>query len=213
MSSTQWKPVAPMIVEAARQARARGLSLRAVAAHLATRGMLGPSGGPYLPGSIAAMLKDRPPTVVTVDEAPPLAEVPTVDAAPATVEPEAPTVDSAPLDAASLPAVIEPPIIDAALPAITVNAEPVVEDRDIEIEFDLEPQPAVDVEPVKQPWQPTRDQDGHVELRDLMRRLSDYRELQEAAMAAVGLGLDQIEWLVHRGELRDMVADWLTANT
>lgn len=120
MSQTRWTPVEARIVEAARQARARGLSLRAISAELAAKGILGPSGGPYLPGSIAAMVRDRD----HIDRAPALA----VDAAVLPVdvigddgsgldaEPAAPAVDvlADPIvDAAPLPG-LEPPIVDAA---------------------------------------------------------------------------------------------------
>ena len=59
MPSTRWKPVPAPVVEAARQARARGLSLRAISIELANGDMLSPSGRPYLPGSIAAMVRDH----------------------------------------------------------------------------------------------------------------------------------------------------------
>lgn len=52
-----WLPVTADVVDVAQDARRAGLSLRAVAASLAERGMLAPSGKPYGAQSIKAMLK------------------------------------------------------------------------------------------------------------------------------------------------------------
>lgn len=51
-----WLPVPAAAVQAAKAARARGLSLRAVAADLAAQGFLSPSGRPYQAGSVARMI-------------------------------------------------------------------------------------------------------------------------------------------------------------
>ena len=53
----QWKAVPEEVVRAARAAAKRGLSLRAIAANLATRGFLSPSGKPYGAQSVKGMLK------------------------------------------------------------------------------------------------------------------------------------------------------------
>lgn len=54
-----WQPAPAAAVEAARAARARGLSLRQVAAELAASGLTAPSGKPYGPQSIKSMLRTR----------------------------------------------------------------------------------------------------------------------------------------------------------
>jgi DNA invertase Pin-like site-specific DNA recombinase len=53
----QWKPVPQAASEAAIAAQKRGLSLRAIAAELASRGFLSPSGKPYGPQSVKRMLE------------------------------------------------------------------------------------------------------------------------------------------------------------
>jgi DNA invertase Pin-like site-specific DNA recombinase len=50
------RPVPAAAVQAAKDARVRGLSLRAVSADLAAQGFLSPSGRPYQPGSVARMI-------------------------------------------------------------------------------------------------------------------------------------------------------------
>jgi DNA invertase Pin-like site-specific DNA recombinase len=53
----QWKPVPQAASKAAREAPKRGLSLREIAAELASRGFLSPSGKPYGPQSVKRMLE------------------------------------------------------------------------------------------------------------------------------------------------------------
>ena len=53
----QWKPVPQAASKAAREAQKRGLSLRRIAAELASRGFLSPSGKPYGPQSVKRMLE------------------------------------------------------------------------------------------------------------------------------------------------------------
>lgn len=53
----QWKPVPQAASKAAIAAQKRGLSLRKIAAELATRGFLSPSGKPYGAQSVKGMLK------------------------------------------------------------------------------------------------------------------------------------------------------------
>ena len=52
-----WIPVTADTVAIAKDARARGLSLRRIAGLLDSQGLRGPSGAPYQAGSVAAMLR------------------------------------------------------------------------------------------------------------------------------------------------------------
>jgi hypothetical protein len=187
-----WKPVPAAVVEAAWQAQCRGLSLRAIAAELASKGMLSPSERPYLPGSIVNMLRDRDHVVdrtqpaVVDDDLDPEVEMDEPGAG-------ADAVDAVPTLPAALDDVVGP--VDAAPPA------------DIE-------QPAVDVAPVKPRWQAARGQYGLVDFRSLLQRLCEFsQELQVLAMASANLRIEQMGLLADRGDWRETVANWLAVNT
>ena len=197
MSKHLWKPVDPAVVEAAWQASMRGLSLRAVAAELATRDMLSPSDREYLPGSIANMLRDRAPVIV-VDDPDPDVEI-DVELEPG-------------VDCQSLPRpIVDATVFDAAhgLPSL----EPLTEPKPQTVDAAPPADPIVDAQPVK-PWKPRYDGFGYVDFRSLLRRLADFPEdVQAAAMSSAKLRLDQMGLLADRAPAREIVASWLELNT
>jgi hypothetical protein len=225
MPNQLWKSVPAAVVKAAWQARARGLSLRAVASELAAQDMLSPSGRVYLPGSIAAMLRDG---AYRVDAAPP-AELegavddidieidvaddaqPAADAVDAVSTPPAAvvdTVDVAPSVDAAPPADIEQqPIVDAAV--VDGTQQPLTEPKPQPIDAAT---PAVDA-PLVKGWEPRRDSRGSVDATDLLRHLVEYPDLQAAAMASAGLRVEQMTMLLDRPALRETVANWLSWRT
>ncbi len=225
MPNQLWKPVPSAVVKAAWQARARGLSLRAVAAELAAQDMLSPSGRVYLPGSIAAMLRDGD---YRVDAAPSAAledavddldiEIdvaddmqPAVDAVDAVPTPPAAVVDAvdvAPIVDAAPPADLEqPPIVDAAV--VDGTQQPLTEPKPQPVDT---AQPPVDAHLVKG-WEPRRDSHGSVDAADLLRQLIEYPDLQAAAMAAAGLRVEQMTVLLDRPACRETVANYLSWRT
>jgi hypothetical protein len=237
MPNKLWKPVPSAVVQAARQARADGLSLRAIAAELASKDMLSPSGRTYLPGSIAAMLRDHvdaghddPARLRMLTDRDYLGPPPAalegvvddidieVDVADHT-EPAADAVDAVPtppaavVDAVDVAPSVDAPVFDAAhgLAPLDVDEtqQPLTEPEPQPV--DAAP-PAVDAEPVKPRWQPQRT-NGLIDFRSLMLRLCDVPHLQEAAMASAGLRVDQMGSLASRGDWRECVANWLSHNT
>jgi hypothetical protein len=253
MSKARFSPVPAPIVEAARQARARGLSLRAIAAELAAKGILGPSGGPYLPGSIACMVRghdhvavdvlpviddpdieldqleaasavDAVPTPATeiVDAA--LEQLPVVDTI--LEQPAAPIVDAAVFDAAHGLLFIDSPPIDAE--QLPVTDEPAVDAQPVDERSAWLMAPAVDAEPAPAPeqpavqiidttppivatpsWEPRRGSYGQVDVAHLLRRLSEFPHLQQAAMSSAGLRVEQMEDLFSQPSACEAVANYL----
>ena len=198
--SNLWEPVHAAVVEAAWQARERGLSLRAIAAELAGKGTLSPSDRPYLPGSIAAMLRPR--------EYPAAAHIVDDD-----LEVEIDVHHS--VDAAAVAPIVDAAVFDAAhgLQALdaSITQQPFTEPTPQT--FDAVPaEPIVDAAPVKPQWQPRRGAHGLIDFRSLLQRLGEVPHLQEAAMASVNLRLDQMGLLADRGDWRESVANWLVVN-
>lgn len=158
--------------------------MHAVAADLAAKGWLSPSNQPYLPGSIAAMLRRGPHFVDAV--------------APAIVDDD-PDVENDIKDDMLQPAgdAVDAVPTPLALPVPDVDAEaaPVFDGL------------------VKLRWQLQRTQNALVDFRSLMLRLSDFPHFQEAAMASAGLRVDQMGLLAERGDWRECVANWLSRNT
>jgi hypothetical protein len=200
MSKHLWEPVPAAVVEAAWAARGRGLSLRAVAAELAIKDMLSPSGRPYLPGSIAAMLRYR--------EHP---AAPIVDDDPEVEIDEQPGADTV---AASPAAELEPGADAVPTPVDIVDRtqQPLTELTPQTVDA-LPADPVVDEATVKPQWQPRRGAHGLIDFRSLMQRLCEVPYLQEAAMASVNLRVDEMGVLADRGDWRECVASWLTINT
>lgn len=217
MPNQLWKPVPSAVVKAAWQARARGLSLRAVASELAAQDMLSPSGRVYLPGSIAAMLRDGD---YRVDAAPPAALEDAVDDLDIEIDvaddivPAADAVDAVPTpSAAVVDAVDVAPVVDAAPPA-DLEQQPTVDAAVVDgtqQPVDTAP-PAVDA-PLVKGWQPRRDSHGSVDAADLLRQLVEYPDLQAAAMASAGLRVEQMMVLLDRPAHRETVANWLSWRT
>ena len=138
MPSTRWKPVPAPVVEAARQARARGLSLRAISIELANGDMLSPSGRPYLPGSIAAMVRDHDYLG---------AMLPTEPVDDLEIELDADGDAAPPADAVNITQALDEPLTECS--AQPVDAVPTLQPVDAELEQPAAP--IVDAVPTLQP--------------------------------------------------------------